>query len=72
MQDAFFAGHRSAAVPFVINDPVEIVAGPHAGRHGAVISIEAVAPELHLRVELDDGHDAVVVAHQVRLMEDAG
>lgn len=72
IEDDFFAGRRSDLVPFVINDAVEVVYGLHTGRRGAVISIDAVEPELRLRVELDDGFDVQLVAKQIRLMDDAG
>ena len=72
VDDAFFESRRSSSVPFVINDSVAVIAGPHMGRQGAVISIEAVAPELCLRVELDDGSDVPLLASCVRLVEDAG
>ena len=34
LEKAFYAGHRSESVPFVINDSVVVVAWPHAGRYG--------------------------------------
>ena len=72
IQEAFFAGSRSADVPFVINDAVHVVVGDHAGRGGAVISLLAMEPELLVAVELEDGSDAELVASQLRLVDDAG
>ena len=62
LEDAFFGGHRSARVPFVVNDSVDVLAGLHAGRRAAVISILAIEPELELCVELDDGSNAHLLA----------
>jgi hypothetical protein len=59
---AFFAEERSDAVPFVINDSVDVVCGSHAGSCGAVIAITQVLPKLRLLVELADGTDVVLDA----------
>lgn len=52
VQAQFFAGQRTQAVRFVLNDVVEIVSGPHAGRKGAVVSLVRVDPEPAFVVEL--------------------
>ena len=72
MEEAFFEGRRSASVPFVINDSVDVVGGPHAGRGGAVIAVLAIEPELEVCVELSDGTDIHLVAKDIRLVNDAG
>jgi transcription antitermination factor NusG len=69
MEHAFFAGHRSPTTPFVVNDSVEVIAGPHASRRGAVISIDTSAPEVQLRVELENGHDVLVRVQDIRLVD---
>lgn len=68
IQDAFYASQRSAAVPFVINDPVDVIAGEHAGESGSVISILACEPELLLLVEMTDGFDRRVFGRDLMLM----
>ena len=49
--DRFYAGARTEAVQFVINDSVRVKSGPHAGRTGAVVSIVALDPETTFLVE---------------------
>ena len=50
--DRFYAGDRTSAVRFVINDTVCVKARPHVGRTGAVISIVSLDPEVTFLVEL--------------------
>jgi hypothetical protein len=67
--DAFWAGRRSEELPFVVNDAVEILGGPHVQERGAVISIELTQPELAFLIELgSDGREAVVAASLLRLL----
>jgi hypothetical protein len=70
--EAFFAGRRSSALPFVLNDTVEVLSGLLAGRGGAVISIVSVEPEMVLLVELGDGSEVQLVAEHLRRDDDAG
>ncbi|MBL8756618.1 MAG: hypothetical protein JNK15_25205 [Planctomycetes bacterium] len=70
--EQFFFSRRTPSVPFVINDAIEVVDGPHTGRFGSVVSIAAVAPELVLLVELGDGADVQLVAKHIRLIDDDG
>jgi hypothetical protein len=72
VEDAFYAGLRSDAVPFAINDLVEILGGSYTGRVGSVISIESLKPEVTLRVELDTGEDVIVPAMILRHLESTG
>jgi hypothetical protein len=51
INDRFYAGSRTEAVRFVINDAVRVKSGPHAGRTGAVISIVSLDPEATFLVE---------------------
>jgi len=51
VEDAFFAGKRTANVRVVVNDAVRVTSGPHAGREGAVVSIVTLEPEVTLLVE---------------------
>ena len=73
VDDAFYSATRSEEVPLVINDSVEITAGLHAGRGGAVISIEATQPVMTLRVELGDtGEDVIVQIGDLRRYDPNG
>ena len=54
LEEAFFAGRRSKALPFVVNDPVQIVTGPHVGLGGAVISPVLSGSGLRYLVELGE------------------
>lgn len=59
IDDAFFAGTRSAEMPFVVNDDVRVVSGQYEGRSGAVISIERMCPTMLVLVEMGDGLEIV-------------
>lgn len=72
MDAAFYAGHRTQEVPFAINDAVVIVAGPNAGRRGAVISIEAMSPTVTILVETGEGEDVLVPVSSLRGLHEAG
>jgi hypothetical protein len=61
MNDDFYGGRRSEKMPFVVNDDVEVVGGPHAGRLAAVISVESLDPTA-LLVELGDGGSSETIA----------
>ncbi len=67
IQDDFFAGRRSAVVPFCVNDSVEITGGQFAGRCGAVVC--CVDSGQTYVVELDDGVDASVPRDDLKLLE---
>ena len=65
--EAFYSGKRTSEVRFAVNDSVEIVAGPHAGKGGAVISVESLEPEVTVLVELGpDGADVIVPVASLR------
>jgi transcription antitermination factor NusG len=68
VDEAFFAGTRSAEVPFVVNDAVRVSSGPHEGRSGAVISIESTRPTMRLLIETGDGAEIVVDASTLTLV----
>jgi len=61
-------------VPFCVNDCVEVFIGEHAGRRGAVISMEASGADPRFLVELGDtGEDVVLPASALCLFpESAG
>lgn len=64
LQDAFYAGKRSALVKYVINDSIEITSGEYQGCRGAIISIEEVAPEVIYLVERGDNGSSIYVAQK--------
>jgi hypothetical protein len=66
LQDDFYAGKRSELIKFVINDCVEVTSGEHQGVRGAIISIEAVDPEIIFLVERGDNGSSIT-ASQVAL-----
>ena len=70
VQDAFYAGARSASVPLCINDSVEIISGDHSGEHAAVISQESVGKDPEFVVELGaNGKDLRLPLSSLRLIE---
>lgn len=70
--EAFYAGQRSAEVPVVIDDVVEVVAGRHLGRYAASISLESVGPNASILVEFEDGSAAVLGMSDLRVVGNAG
>ncbi len=73
LEEAFMAFRRSDRVTFCLNDAVEIIAGPHAGRGGAVISLTAVDPNVESLVELSDtGRDVRVLQSDLRSLGTPG
>lgn len=71
LSDAFYAGLRSARVPIVIDDVVEVVVGPHVGRRASPLCLESVAPDTSVLVEFADGSDAVLLAKDLRIVANA-
>ncbi len=69
VDEAFYAGKRTNEFPFAINDAVDIVDGPYAGRVGSVISIGSIEPEVTFLVELNDGRDVFVPVSVMRRYE---
>lgn len=59
--DRWYSGEPIPGLCFRLNDSVEITAGPHAGEGAAVISVEAVAPEVLYLVELGSGKGDLVL-----------
>jgi len=73
IEDDFYEGRRSRSMPLVINDPVEITDGEHAGRTGAVIAIESLAADPILLIELGQtGEDVRVPLRSLRRILAAG
>lgn len=68
-REAFYAAARSEAVPFVLDDAVDVVSGALAGICGAVISLEGVQPVTVLVERGDGGGDVVVLARDLRLRQ---
>ena len=63
LNDQFYEGKRSKALPFVINDAVKVLSGVNSGKLAAVISIQYLDTELAYLIEHADGSgDSVVKA----------
>ena len=60
LNDAFYAGLRSADLPYVVNDEVEVTAGAYAGRTGAVVVLDWSGARLRYLVEFSDGTDELL------------
>lgn len=56
----FFDNRRSSRMPFCVNDSVDVLSGPHAGRRAAVISVESWEPTTLLVEFGDDGSCATL------------
>ena len=70
LQDAFYAGARSAAVPLCINDTVGITVGEHRGSRAAVISQESIGADPEFIIELGtSGVDVRLPLSSLRLIE---
>ena len=67
----FYDGRRSVALPFVVNDDVQVVAGPYAGRRGAVVGLDWAREPLQFLVAFGDGTDELLPAMHVRLIDGA-
>ena len=67
VHDAFYAARRSPSLPFVLNEGVQIEAGPHQGERGSVVSIHSLRPTLAFLVELGNGQDVAVEAKHLKL-----
>ena len=64
VDELWFSQQLVPGAAFKLNDSVEITAGEHAGKSGAVISLEALEPEPLYLVEMGDGsRDALVEEH---------
>jgi hypothetical protein len=59
-----------AGAAFHLNDPVDIVAGPHAGDGGSVIDLLSLTPVPRYLVELSSGVDVRVEEHSIRYASD--
>lgn len=55
VSEAFYAGKRSAELPFVLNDVVAVKEGEKKGQLGWIVSLLEVAPEPRYTVELCSG-----------------
>ena len=55
IDDKWFSSELIDGVSFKLNDSVSVIAGPHAGKSGAVISLNRLIPEPEYLVELGSG-----------------
>ncbi len=69
IMDDFYEQKRSNLLPFVLNDPVEIVCGQYKGNFGSVISICEEIPNLVYLVELGSGVDVKLPITHLKSME---
>ena len=71
VSELFYAGTRTDAVRFVINDSVRIKSGSSSGRIGAVVSIVSLEPETTFLVEpgAEPHGDLCVSQSDLELME---
>jgi hypothetical protein len=71
MRDAFYAGARSSALPYCVNDKVQVIVGKHSGGKGLVISVESAGDDPEYLVELADiGEDVVLPSSVLRFDSD--
>ena len=67
----FYDGQHDELVPLCVNDSVDVIAGKHRGRGGAVISIESIGEDPEFLVEFGDtGEDAVLRSSTLSLSSD--
>lgn len=60
----FYEGTRSLVSPLIVNDAIDVT--DRVDGRGAVISVEAIRPELTLLVELGSGSDELCRLSQLR------
>ena len=65
LEKEFYEEKRSEILPFVINDAVEVIDGPHQGKRAAVISIYSVSPELTYLIEFGDGSGDIEILYKL-------
>ncbi len=71
MEEDFYAGRRSDALRFCINDAVRVTSGPYAGREGAVVALDRQEREPRLLVEFGDGTDELVLHSSLEIISEA-
>jgi hypothetical protein len=67
----FFAGRRSDALPFCVNDTVEVLRGTYAGRIGAVVLLDRSREAFRFLVEFGDGTDELIEPQNLTLAQEA-
>ena len=55
-------------IPFVLDDEVEVTAGPYAGKRGAVALLAYAASPMEYLVEFGDGTDEYFPAGALKLL----
>jgi hypothetical protein len=71
LNEAFFAGVRSASMPYCVNDLVEVVAGAHSGVRGWTVLIDIRGVVVRFLVEFVDGTDELFLASDLTLIATA-
>jgi hypothetical protein len=69
LDDDFFDGRRSARMPFIVNDPVEITLGEYRGRPGSIVLLDRSHTEWWFLVEFGDGKDELVAGSLLALLD---
>lgn len=59
--DRWIGGERIEGVAFALHDVVDVVAGEHAGRRGAIVLLTRLRPEPVYLVRLDGGGEGARV-----------
>ena len=63
---AFLDRSPIPGVDFWHNDFVRVVAGPHAGATGSLVTVLSVQPEPHFVLELESGLDVEVLQSEIQ------
>jgi hypothetical protein len=65
--DRWMAGEAIAGVEFGLHDPVQVTAGPHAGRPGRVLLLAAPPPNAAYLVDVEGAGEAPLRVAQAAL-----
>ncbi len=67
--DRFYSGPRDAeAMPYLVNDAVQVIKGNHLGMAGTVISLDASGGLFRYTVELSSGLDIQAEPSEISLL----
>ena len=62
---AFLNHEPIAGVSFEHNDYVKVIAGPHKGKFGSLVTVLSLLPEPEFILELDSGFDVQVLQSEL-------
>lgn len=63
---AFLNHEPIAGVSFEHNDYVKVIAGPHNGNFGSLVTVHSLQPEPEFILELDSGFDVQVLQSELQ------